>query len=872
MSMDSRMTLLALTREQIGINLQQAMEAAARHGGQTGEAPAGNTALVIMPLLLHQVTGALRMVQLPGAARFCAEMETALRASMRAQTAGKSEVACIGEACGALRDFINDVAGGGAYMPLQLFPHYRELARLGGNDAASEKDLFFPDLVDRSPPHANPRTITAKILPALVKDMRVRYQRGLLAWLKESTNPAGVKGMRDVIDALHQIASQLPEPRGLWWAGSALLDAVMELLGDARAVEWIARVKPVVSRMDFLMRDLAATGTADTAPSQRDVYYAIASCPCPTARLAEARRVLELDSLYPDEALADETQRQRPLLEDARARLENIKDVWTEYISAEPKRLERFRELLTPVTQKARELGNLPLTQLLLAMQAATEHLPDPYPLDGQIMSLEMATALLMAGDIVAHFGNLPADLEQQTDIMKNWLAGAAQGKAASGLPEGLRNDIVRQVNEEKLRVATAREIMKSLQQVEKAVEQWAREPDQRALLEPLPGILSQVQGVFDVCNQKRAAQLTRACRRLIQRCEQRTSKTVTQDIEWIAEGLGSLGFYLEPSLQGKLPAERAINLFFARHERHAEFDDLLGISQELASPDTATTQVPIMAAAEPAPAAAPPAALPAPAVDREMLEIFLEEANEVLASLETNISAAHGNPADHDALLNIRRAYHTLKGSSRMVGLTAFGECAWELEQTFNGWNAKGQPATPELLDLADDARTLLAEWAHALQGEAAPAIDASDIARRAAALRDEAPKLTSTAVTPVKPMAAQPDQGVPRQEDEGLVTLLHMTAPNAATQPAPVSNLQSLSFAAVGVTPASDTTAAVPAEQTLADLGERLAWIKNLAAEIQASASGTPVAETAATLGESMEEVLALYQRLAAGLRRDQ
>ena len=119
---------------------------------------------------------------------------------------------------------------------------------------------------------------------------------------------------------------------------------------------------------------------------------------------------------------------------------------------------------------------------------------------------------------------------------------------------------------------------------------------------------------------------------------------------------------------------------------------------------------------------------------------------------------------------------------------------------------------------------------------------------------------------------MAGQPDQGVPRQGDEGLVTLSHMAAPNAATQPAPVSNLTSLSFAAVGATPESDTGAAVPAEQTLANLGERLAWIKNLAAEIQASAGGTPVAETAAAPWESMEEVLALYQRLAAGLKRDQ
>jgi chemosensory pili system protein ChpA (sensor histidine kinase/response regulator) len=859
MNMEGHMPLLALVRQQIDINLHQATEAAARHQ----DAVNGNAALAAAPLLAHQVTGALRMVQLPGAARFCAEIENALRAAMRAPTANKQEVARIADACGTLRDFVNDVADGGAYAPLKLFPVFRAIAALGGNDGVSEKDLFYPDLVDRSPPHANPRTITVKILPALVKDMRVRYQRGLLAWLKESANPAGVRQMRDVIDALHQIASQLPEPRGLWWAGSALLDAVMERLPEAGAAEWIARVKPVVSRMDFVMRDLAASGTADTAPSQRDVYYAIASCPCPTQRLAEARRVLELESLVDDSAQSGEAQRLRPLLEDARARLENIKDVWTEYAAGEPKRLQRFRELLTPITQKARELGSLPLTQLLLAMQSATENLPDPYPLDGQIMSLEMATSLLMAGDIVTHFGSLPADLEQQTNILKAWLADAALGKVASGLPEGLRNDIVRQVNDEKLRIATAREITKSLREVEKAVEQWSRDLKKRELLEPLPDILRQVQGVFEVCNQPRAGQLTRACRLLIERCARAADADATRDIEWIAEGLGSLGFYLEPSLQGKAPAERAINLFFTRHEKHDGFADLMGVSQVIAVSEAAT---PAGAAVQPVPADSPAAAPGAPGADREMLEIFLEEANEVMATLEAGIGAARRNPADHDALLNIRRAFHTLKGSSRMVGLGAFGDCAWELEQTLNSWNAKGEPATPELLDLADDARTLLAEWAHALQGEVAPAIDTSAIARRAAALRGETPPSgLTTAVTPVNPLALR--SSASNGDDRGLETLIDMAA---VTAPPTDANLQSLSFTSGGgatqAKPApAPGTPSPPVQQTLADLGERLAWLNSLIGEIQEAAAGTRAADTAATLGESMAEVQALYQRLA-------
>ena len=260
---------------------------------------------------------------------------------------------------------------------------------------------------------------------------------------------------------------------------------------------------------------------------------------------------------------------------------------------------------------------------------------------------------------------------------------------------------------------------------------------------------------------------------------------------------------------------------------------------------------------------AAPDAPAPAPAaasaVDREMLEIFLEEANEVMATLDASIGAARRNPDDHDALLSIRRAFHTLKGSSRMVGLTAFGECAWEMEQTFNHWNSKGQPATTELLDLADDARSLLAEWAHALQGETDPGIDARGIASRASALRGEPAALSSTANTPVKPLAA-----VPRVEPAGT--------PEAEGEDASAEtavNLRSLSFDV----PAPDTPPApASSSQTLSDLGERLAWLKNLVEEIQQSASGTRAADTAATMGESMEEVLALYQRLSKELGASQ
>ena len=91
MSTDSRASLLALVRPQIDATLGQAQEAMAKHVSQV----AGNSALVPCVPHLHQVYGALRMVQFEGATRYAAELETALRNSMRSAAADKTEIESI---------------------------------------------------------------------------------------------------------------------------------------------------------------------------------------------------------------------------------------------------------------------------------------------------------------------------------------------------------------------------------------------------------------------------------------------------------------------------------------------------------------------------------------------------------------------------------------------------------------------------------------------------------------------------------------------------------------------------------------------------------------------------------------------------------
>ena len=84
-----------------------------------------------------------------------------------------------------------------------------------------------------------------------------------------------------------------------------------------------------------------------------------------------------------------------------------------------------------------------------------------------------------------------------------------------------------------------------------------------------------------------------------------------------------------------------------------------------------------------------PPSLLPPPEgeepVDEDLLEVFIEEAAEVLETIDEYLPRWCADTADKDALGEVRRAFHTLKGSGRMVRALIIGELAWSVENLLN-------------------------------------------------------------------------------------------------------------------------------------------------------------------------------------------
>src|SRR5688572_2294993 len=132
----------------INAEVDQALKLVRDNIAKVSGKPEDDAMLRVCPDHLHQVSGALRMVGLAGATRFCEAIEGSFSGLTQPPANGSNAnaIGTIDRAVLALKEFVADLARGQADVPLRLYPVYKELASLAGKNDASEKELFFPDL------------------------------------------------------------------------------------------------------------------------------------------------------------------------------------------------------------------------------------------------------------------------------------------------------------------------------------------------------------------------------------------------------------------------------------------------------------------------------------------------------------------------------------------------------------------------------------------------------------------------------------------------------------------------------------------------------------------------------------------------------
>jgi chemosensory pili system protein ChpA (sensor histidine kinase/response regulator) len=148
---------------------------------------------------------------------------------------------------------------------------------------------------------------------------------------------------------------------------------------------------------------------------------------------------------------------------------------------------------------------------------------------------------------------------------------------------------------------------------------------------------------------------------------------------------------------------------------------------------------------------------------DAEMREIFLEEAREVIDNARNALAELQEQPADANAMTTVRRAFHTLKGSSRMVGLKEFGEAGWACEQLYNARLADSGLADANLRGFTAEVLDHFQQWVEAIEQRSDAAFHHAPVSRSADALRLEQRWLPLAASLAGAAPVAQPDAAPP-------------------------------------------------------------------------------------------------------------
>jgi len=169
--------------------------------------------------------------------------------------------------------------------------------------------------------------------------------------------------------------------------------------------------------------------------------------------------------------------------------------------------------------------------------------------------------------------------------------------------------------------------------------------------------------------------------------------------------------------------------------------------------------------------------------------QVYIEEARELLAELETVLLELEENPEDSELIGRAFRALHTIKGSGAMFGFETIAAFTHEVETAFDLVRSNKLPVSKELIDLTLKARDTIRGF---LEGEDS----AEDKTRAEGILKEYRHIVAQNQTTPEKvdPFEKVEEQLTPDSTEKNVTYRLrfrpHQDLFNSGTNPIPLLN----------------------------------------------------------------------------------
>ncbi|NMT62606.1 Hpt domain-containing protein [Marinobacter orientalis] len=646
---------------------------------------------------LHQVHGSLQMVELYGAALLTEEMEKLTQAVLNEAVANVDDaVEVLMQAILQLPQYLEHLTSSKDDFPMLLLPLLNDLRAARGESLLSDTSLFKPDLAPSrvvAAANVSQRLQDPKVL-GHIRKLRQMYQFALAGVVREADLDAHFEYMQKVIQRLIRLCQKTPRGQ-LWKAAGGFVETLQQHANPVNAA-----VKALLRELDAEIRRLAEERVdilqqpAPEALLKHLLYYVARARELDTPLVQELRADYQLDHALPSEDDVDAAKSRvsgpgrdaiHSVVSALNEELARLKDQLDLFVRSDLRQNDELEELLPGLRQVANTLAVLGLG---IPRKVITEQLELVEKLSAQPEAVDDGTLMDIAGALLyveASLAGLDSDRQSETsrageDQQSVNMGSQELGEASSALLRESRN---------------------TLEQVKTAIVNFIASQWETGEIEHVPGLLHSIRGGLRLIPLDRVADMLASAERYITDVLLGGRQVPDwKQLDTLADAITSIEYYLERLAEGIEDNDSVLAV------AETSLDSLgFPVGAEPTWQHPTEEEVPLVEPEMPAESAeADTRGSDEELLDDEILGIFVEEAEEVLETIYEFYPRLRQNHDDREALTEVRRAFHTLKGSGRLVGATSIGELAWAVENLLNRVIDQTLRPSDEMFSLIDD------------------------------------------------------------------------------------------------------------------------------------------------------------------------
>jgi chemosensory pili system protein ChpA (sensor histidine kinase/response regulator) len=713
----------------------------------------GSSALVRSGQLLHQVSGALKLTETYGAALLAEEMEgvCGYLANLRPGKGREDGLDALTRSMVQLPIYIERLLGGGRDIALVLLPILNDLRAARGQPLLSEGTLLLLNLSpQRKTDGRGERELSGEDPVTVAAQLRPKFQLALLGWIKGTDSERHLQTLSSVIESLER-ASDRDDMYQFWWVVGGVLESLQN--GGLETSVALKRLLGQTDRQIKLLIDegVDAFDKHPVADLLNNLLYYVARSSNAGERISEIRAAFNLAELLPGdeqveharESLAAPSvklmQTVASAIKEDLARVKDVLDIYVRTGMNKPSELVPQLDLLKKISDT---LGVLGLGALRGDIDSEIDRLRSVVSEGGasnEQTIIEIASTLLRVED----------RLDQQLVRLI-----VPPEPVVPGDEPALPTDEDAEYKD--VAEAVMRESIINLARIKETFSQSLGSTGPSQGLDSVPALIRGIKAGLMMLNKSRAMDVVDRIGNLITLAlsGKGPSRLSQKETDRLADAIVSIEYYMETvkagrsepwymldnaeaclavlrDLENRLSSESADDIAISQTVRVSRKDlDAIAADHER---EVAKTRVDLVST--------PVVAPDAEHLDPELLELFIEEAKEEIAIIKRDLPAWSESPDDMETLITVRRSFHTLKGSGRMVGAERIAEYCWCVESLLNKLINRTLGRTPPMVEFILEAAGVVPELVEQLEVGTEPTADVNLMMARANAFAEGDP-----------------------------------------------------------------------------------------------------------------------------------